>query len=113
VKSSLAVLAGLLLLSTGCYTHYYAPAPQPVPMSQAQAVDASYRFAQSQSYNPTGVRKAVYRSEHGVWRVNLALGPPSCGSMRVDLNAFNGRVLEYTPKLHACGVPPPGYDPDL
>jgi hypothetical protein len=82
-------------------------------MSEDEAVNRSYRFAESQGYHPSGVRNASYHPEHGVWRINVGLGPPSCGVMKVALNAFDGRILEYNPKLHPCTPPPAKYDPDL
>jgi hypothetical protein len=84
-----------------------------VPMSQEEAVNRSYRFAESQGYRPAGVRSSTYHPNHGVWRVNLALGPPSCGVMKIEMNAFDGRVIQYDPKLHPCNAPPPKADPDL
>jgi hypothetical protein len=102
----LAIL--LSIAGTGCY--HYVPPPQPI--SQEEAVNRSYRFAESQGYRPVGVHNATYHPNHGVWRVNVALGPPSCGALKVELNAFDGRVLEYDPKLHPCSAPPK-LDPDL
>jgi hypothetical protein len=103
-------LVVLLVASAGCYAEYVAPA---APMPEQEAVNLSYRFSESQGYRPVGVRGASYHPEHGVWRVNVALGPPSCGVMKVVLNAFNGRVLEYSPNLHPCEAPPPRQNPDL
>ena len=109
IKLMVALCLGLVA-AAGCYTPYVATA---VPMPQQEAVDISYRFSESQGYKPTGVRGASYHADNGTWRVNLGLGPPSCGVMKIRLNAFNGRVIEYTPKLHPCEAPPPKMDPDL
>jgi hypothetical protein len=102
----------LLIASSGCY-HYVPPPPPPQPISQEEAVNRSYRFAESQGYRPVGVRNSSYHPDRAVWRVNVGLGAPSCGVMKVELNAFDGRVLKYDPKLHPCSAPPPKLDPDL
>jgi hypothetical protein len=99
----------LILASAGCY--HYTPPPQPI--SQDEAINRSYRFAESQGFRPAGVRSRSFHPNSGLWRVNLALGPPSCGVMKIEMDAYNGRVIKYEPKLHPCSAPPPQLDPDL
>jgi hypothetical protein len=103
----------MLIAGTGCYSHTATPAPALQAIPEQDAVSRSYTFAQWKGYRPASVRKATYHPNQGVWRVNLNLGPPSCGVLKLELNGFDGHVIKYDPKLYPCEAPPPQLDPDL
>lgn len=106
----LSAAALSLVLFSGCWwwaVPYAGPA-----MPEGRAVELSYEYTRGQGYNPTGTRYARYNYRAGFWRVSLWLGPPSCGAVRMDVNAFNGVVFNFVPFVRPCGGPPPVIEED-
>jgi hypothetical protein len=105
-----ATAALTLVLLSGCWWWYVAPGP--VAMPEGRAVQIAYEYTRAQGLNPTGTRHARYNYRANLWRVNLFLGPPSCGYAHMDINAYNGAVFNYAPFIRPCGGPPPPAEED-
>lgn len=99
----------LFVLVSGC-VGYVSPAIAPMP--EGRAVEIAEGFAHQHGFNPSGVRYAVYNGRRGFWKVGLWLGAPSCGAVRVNIDAFNGRAFDFVPFLRPCGGPPPKIEED-
>lgn len=104
----LSAIAFAVLILSGCAV--YVPV-RAGPMVEGRAVELAYGFTRAHGFNPTATRYAAY-NRRGFWKVSLWLGPPSCGAVRVNIDAFNGRAFDFVPFLRRCGGPPPVIEED-
>jgi hypothetical protein len=105
----LPAIAVLAFLLSACYVYVR---PHDAPMPEGRAVEIAYNFTRSRGLNPTSTRYVVYNARRGAWKVSLWLGPPSCGAVRVWVDAYNGNAYDFAPFLRGCGGAPPVIEED-
>ena len=98
----------LLLALSACAVYVAGPAAMP----QVRAIEIASGYTREHGFNVTGTRYAVYNGRRGFWKVSLWLGAPTCGAVKVNIDAYNGRAFDFVPFVRPCGGPPPVIEED-